>query len=146
MQFKIIYFGKIKNKNLLDEVDKLKKRISRIEFIELSEVKGSDIKIIQKKEFDSMNKYMTSENYNILLLEDGIEFSTKSFFNYLKRIEKPIYFFITGPYGPLEQLRLEFDLILSLSKMTFTSQQTVYLLIEQLYRVDCFVKNIPYTK
>jgi 23S rRNA pseudoU1915 N3-methylase RlmH len=146
MQFKIIYFGKIKNKNILDEIEKLKKRISRIEFVELLEVKGNDVKIIKKKEFDSFKKYMTSDSYNVLLIEDGIEFSTKSFFDSLTKIDKPINFFITGPYGPLKTIKSKFDLNLSLSQMTFTSKQTLYLLVEQLYRVDCFVKNIPYTK
>ena len=38
------------------------------------------------------------------------------------------------------------DLKLSLSSMTFTHEQALYLLIEQLYRVQCFEKNISYSK
>jgi 23S rRNA pseudoU1915 N3-methylase RlmH len=52
MKFKMISIGKIKNKNILSEIDELKKRISRIEHIELKEIKDNNIEIIKKKEFE----------------------------------------------------------------------------------------------
>lgn len=146
MIFKIITIGKLKNQNLINEIKNLKKRISRLEIIELKEIKDKNIEIIKKKEFELISKHLDKSNYNILLSEHGKEFSTKEFYNKFKNIEKPIFFIITGAFGANDDLKNQVDLYLSLSKMTFTHEQAFYLLIEQIYRLKCFRKNIPYTK
>lgn len=146
MQFKIISIGKIKNQNLLSEINELKKRISRIEFIELKEIKDKSIEIIKKKEFEQIKPFISSSNFNILLTEFGKEFSTQDFSDYIRKIQKPIIFIISGPFGPFDELKNIVDLNLSLSKMVFTHEIAKFLLIEQLYRVWCFEKNIDYTK
>lgn len=146
MQFKIISIGKIKNKNLLLEIEDLKKRILRLDFLELKEIKDKNIDIIKKKEFEQIKSHISPSNFNILLTEFGKEFSTQDFYEKLKNITKPICFIINGPYGPCDELRKCVDLELSLSKMVFTHEIAKLLLVEQLYRVECFEKNIPYTK
>lgn len=146
MQFKIISIGKIKNQNLLSEIEDLKKRISRIEFIELKEIKDKNIEILKKKEYELIKPYLINSNYNLLLTEYGQEFLTQDFYEHLKKISKSICFIINGPYGPCDELRKCVDLELSLSKMVFTHEIAKLLLVEQLYRVECFEKNIPYTK
>jgi len=143
---KIIIVGKIRNKNLLNEINGLKKRISRLEIIELKEIKDKNIQIIKKKEFELIKPLIINSNYNILLIENGNEFSTKSFYEKFKNNYSNLVFVITGAFGPNEDLKKLFDLQLSLSKMTFTHEQALYLLIEQIYRMQCFSKNIPYTK
>ena len=145
-KIKIISIGKIKNKNLLNEVNELKKRISRFEIIELKEIKDKNIQIIKKKEFELIKPLINSSNYNILLIEKGVEFSTKEFYNKLKNENREIVFIITGAFGPNEDLENLVDFKLSLSKMTFTHEQAQYQLIEQIYRAQCYEKNIPYTK
>lgn len=148
--YKIISIGKIKNKNLLNEIENLKNRISRIEFLELKEVKDKNPEIIKEKEFNLIEKHLSSNNFNILLTENGKEFNTYDFYNFIKKkeLEKDIIFIISGPYGPSEKLLNHklIDLYLSLSKMVFTHEQAKYLLLEQIYRIECFKKNIPYTK
>jgi 23S rRNA (pseudouridine1915-N3)-methyltransferase len=146
MQLKILIVGKPKNKNLISEIEELKKRISRIEVIELKEVKDSNVEVIKNKEFELIEKHLNPEYFNVLLWEFGEMFSTKRFYEKLKKIEKPIQFIITGPYGASNELRERVNMILSLSKMTFTHEQAYYMLIEQLYRVECFKKGIDYTK
>ncbi len=146
MHFKIITVGKIKNKSLISEIDELKKRISRFEIIELKEVKEKTEDLIKRKEFEIIKPYLDKNCFNILLLESGKEFDTKEFYNKLKSINKPVQFIITGAFGPNEELKSSCDLVLSLSKMTFTHEQALYMLVEQIYRVQCFEKNIPYTK
>jgi 23S rRNA (pseudouridine1915-N3)-methyltransferase len=146
MQIKILTIGKLKNKNLFSEIEDLMKRISRLEIIELKEIKNKNLEVIKKKEFDLINNYLSSSNYNVLLWEFGLEFNTREFYDKFREIEKPILFIITGAYGPSEELKKKVDLKLSLSKMTFTHEQALYMLVEQIYRIDCFEKNIPYTK
>lgn len=51
---------------------------------------------------------------------------------------------IGGPYGLDPAVRKRSDLILSLSKMTFTHQMARVLLLEQLYRSCTIIKNEPY--
>jgi len=146
MQFKIITIGKIKNRSLNSEIDELKKRISRFEIIELKEVKEKTEDLIKRKEFELIKPYLDKNCFNILLLESGKEFDTKEFYNKLKTTTRSIQFIITGAFGPSEELKRSCDMILSLSKMTFTHEQALYMLVEQIYRVQCFEKNIPYTK
>jgi 23S rRNA (pseudouridine1915-N3)-methyltransferase len=51
---------------------------------------------------------------------------------------------IGGPYGLDPEVRSRADLILSLSKMTFTHQMARVILLEQLYRSCTIIKNEPY--
>ncbi|MDX2480370.1 MAG: 23S rRNA (pseudouridine(1915)-N(3))-methyltransferase RlmH [Desulfuromusa sp.] len=51
---------------------------------------------------------------------------------------------IGGPYGLDPDVRHRADLILSLSKMTFTHQMARVFLLEQLYRSCTIIKNEPY--
>jgi len=143
---KIITIGKTKNKDLNSQILELKKRLKRCEILELKEVKDSNEQIVKKKEFELIKPHIDKNNFTVLLIEDGSEFSTKGFYNYFKACQKPITFIITGAFGPCKELRDEVDFCLSLSKMTFTHEQCLYLLVEQIYRFDCFEKNIPYTK
>ncbi|MCA9497212.1 MAG: 23S rRNA (pseudouridine(1915)-N(3))-methyltransferase RlmH [Nanoarchaeota archaeon] len=146
MKIKIICVGKVKNKNLLSEIEDLVRRFSRLEIVYLKEVKEKNIEVIKEKEFDLLKPYLVSSNYNVLLWEYGREFSTKDFYEKFRKVEGTIVFLITGAYGPSEELKKSVDLVLSLSKMTFTHEQALYLLVEQVYRMECFEKNIPYTK
>jgi len=146
MKIKILTIGKIKNKSLLVEINNLKKRISRLQIIELKEVKDKNIEIIKKKEFEIIKPHIKNSNYNILLIENGSQFSTKEIYTKLKKETKEIVFVITGAFGPNNDLRNLFNLQLSLSKMTFTHEQALYLLVEQVYRIHCYENNINYTK
>ncbi len=55
-------------------------------------------------------------------------------------------FIITGACGPSEKLIQNVDATLSLSEMTFTHEQALYMLVEQIYRVDQLEKGTSYTK
>jgi 23S rRNA (pseudouridine1915-N3)-methyltransferase len=146
MKFKMISIGKIKNKNILSEIDELKKRISRIEHIELKEIKDNNIEIIKKKEFEIIKNTIKKDELNILLWEHAKEYSTKSFYDKFKNQEQTITFIITGAFGGNEDLKNLISNQLSLSQMTFTHEIAQLMLIEQIYRLECFSKNIPYTK
>ena len=82
----------------------------------------------------------------IVLWENGKSFDTKTFSKKILEMEEDCIFVISGAYGASEKLRAKADFCLSLSKMTFTHEMAAVLLVEQLYRVQCEEKNIPYTK
>jgi 23S rRNA (pseudouridine1915-N3)-methyltransferase len=146
-KIRVIVIGKVKNKSLLTEINDLSKRLTRFEIIELKEVKENNIPKLKEKEYDLFQKYLEDKSYeNFLLWEFGETFTTKNFYSKLKKIDRNIQFFITGAYGPNEDLKSSIKNHISLSNMTFTHEQALYLLVEQLYRVYCFENNINYTK
>lgn len=144
-KIKIISIGKVKNSSIKKEIGELSRRISRLEIIELKEVKGNNDEEIKKKEYELLLKYIDLSNENCILWEGGKEFTTKTFCSKI-RSQKPMQFIITGPFGPSDDLKKLIESHLSLSKMTFTHEQALYMLVEQLYRCQCIEKNIPYNK
>lgn len=143
---KIYTIGKIKNKSLLTEIEDLKKRVNRLEIIELKEIKDNNSEVLKKKEFELIKEYVSKSNHNFLLWEFGKEYNTKEFYSKLSKIDRNICFFITGAFGPNDDLKTLIPSTISLSKMTFTHEQALYMLVEQVYRCDCFEKGINYTK
>lgn len=143
---KIITIGKIKNSSLKFEIEDLMKRLRRVEIIELKEIKESNIDKLKDKEFELIKKYLISDSNNILLWEHGKTFSTQKFYEKISKIEKPINFIITGAFGPSRDLINSVNSTLSLSEMTFTHEQALYMLVEQIYRVDKIEKGSNYTK
>jgi len=71
MIYKIITIGKVKNKDLLSQINILKKRINRLEIVELKEQKGQNTNEIKQKEHDVILPHLKTSNYNILLIENG---------------------------------------------------------------------------
>jgi 23S rRNA (pseudouridine1915-N3)-methyltransferase len=53
-------------------------------------------------------------------------------------------FVIGGAYGVNEALRRRADMVLSLSRMTWTHQMARMLLLEQLYRAFTIMRGEPY--
>ncbi len=141
----ILIIGKIKNSSLKKEIEELCKRIARIKIIELKEIKENSPSQVKKKEEELILKHIKSTSKTFLIHEHGKTYGTKEFATKISSIEEQITFIVTGAFGPSEYLMSTFERI-SLSPMTFTHEQALYLLIEQLYRVECFEKNIPYTK
>ena len=143
---KIICIGKLKNSSLKSEIEELKKRVKRLEIVELKDVKDDNSEIVKKKEFELIKSYIELSCDNYLLWEFGEEYLTKEFCDLIIKSEKSIQFIITGAFGPSDELK---DLIrkhISLSKMTFTHEQALYMLVEQIYRAQCHGKGVNYTK
>lgn len=148
-KIKIITIGKLKNSSLKSEIEDLKKRISKLEIIELKEIKEKNIEILKKKEYELLKPYVQDKSKTTYLLwEHGKEYTTQEFNQEIKKSSEnqQLQFIITGAFGPNEQLKSEIQKKLSLSKMTFTHEQALYMLVEQIYRHYCFDKNINYTK
>jgi len=149
----VVAIGKFKDKNIITEINEIRKRIGfSLDFVFLKDVKGNNIDEIKKKEFEeifnffSKNKRNNKEGYKILLWEKGKEKDTFEFHNFLDKLDKKVFFIITGAFGPSNELLNFVDFKLSLSKMTFTHEISMLLLVEQLYRVYTINKNIPYCK
>lgn len=141
----ILVIGRVKNSSLKKEIEELQKRITRLKIVELKEIKENSPEVTKKKEEQLIIKNLKKSSKTYLLHEHGKTYTTKEFSTKISSLEEQITFVITGAYGPNDTLCEAFERI-SLSPLTFTHEQALYLLVEQLYRVECFEKNIPYTK
>ena len=151
-KLKIITIGKLKNQSLKSEIEDLTKRMSKLDIVELKEIKEKNENILKKKEYDLLKPHISGqEQTTFLLCEYGKQYSTFEFDNLIKKTNEQtnnqtLQFIICGAFGPDEQLKNQLHKKISLSKMIFTHEQALYMLVEQIYRHYCFDKNIPYTK
>jgi 23S rRNA (pseudouridine1915-N3)-methyltransferase len=93
-------------------------------------------------------KQINTEDFLVLLDENGTEFSSQGFADFIAKKQvaslKRVVFLIGGPYGfhPTVYDRANFQL--SLSRMTFSHQMVRLFFLEQLYRAYTIIKGEKY--
>lgn len=143
----IVTIGKIKDINIAKTIEDITKRLNRVKFIELKEIKEKNIDILKKKEFELIEPLIKSENKNYLLWEHGKNYNTKEFFKEINSIQNNnIFFFITGPFGPDKHLLFKIPNHLSISPLTLTHEMAKLILVEQVYRIQEIGKGSNYHK
>lgn len=154
MTIKLIAIGKTDDKKLLDLIDNYKKRLGfYIKFVmdSIPDIKNSkklsDVEQKQK-EGELILSRLNKTDVLILLDENGQEFDSIEFSNYLQKHLnsgiKQLVFAIGGPYGFSEDIQRKANGKLSLSKMTFSHQMVRLFFLEQVYRGFTILKNEPY--
>ena len=149
MEFKIISFGKFPNTSPYKELFyDYKKRISyKVNLIELKNVTNSNSKIYDENAI--ISKYNDASQEFIILDKQGLNISSQKLSRHIDdKIQnryKQMIFFIGGPDG------LSSNLIGSKKCFSFGNQTWPHLLvrvmlIEQIYRSLCIIKNHPYHK
>ena len=130
---KLVTIGKTKEKYLREGIEEFIKRIKRFEKIEYLELNSLDnIKL---------------ENYYVIVLEVlGKEYSSEGLAEILKKTEKDIIFIIGDEDGVKEEIKNKANLLLSLSRMTFTHEMARLIFLEQLYRAITINKGMKYHK
>jgi len=143
MKIKIISVGKIKEKNIQQQIDYYSKQIPRIEFFEIKDLGKEDE---GKKILELISKI--KDNYVFVLSEEGHQFDSVSFSKELQKIglDHEIIFVIGGPEGISIDLKKSSDFILSLSNMTFTHEMAKLFLVEQIYRAQSIINGKKYHK
>ena len=143
---RIVCFGKLKEKYLIDLCEDYLKRIKKYHKIEVINLKD-DIKI--SNETDSLMKVFNKSHFNILLDIKGEgysseEFSTlidTTFINYSN-----ITFIIGGSNGVEDSVKELCNLRLSFSKFTMPHGLFRGVLLEQIYRAFKINNNEGYHK
>lgn len=150
---RIIAVGKIKEKNIRELIKIYKKRIEHFVKIEEVEIKAERDKdpgeMAIRKESERILKVIDYKNYRILLDRRGKIFSSLEFSKIIEKLlneGKNIDFVIGGAWGVDEKIFKEFDLILSLSRMTFPHEIAGLILYEQIYRAFTIIKGTGYHK
>ena len=154
MTIKLLCIGKTDSKELQKLIEVYLKRLQfytkfEIDVIQdLKKAKNLDENQQKSKEGELiLNKVQTSD-YLVLLDENGKQFSSEAFSEYLqKRMNsglKQLIFVIGGPYGFSEAVYQRANGKISLSKMTFSHQMVRLFVTEQIYRGFTILKNEPY--
>jgi 23S rRNA (pseudouridine1915-N3)-methyltransferase len=154
MFVRILWVGKTRSapiRSLLTEYTERLKHLmpcSIVELPDLSKRKGLRGFDLKEAEAKAMAGSLSAGSRKVALDENGMEFSSAGFAGWfeseMNRSTKGIEFMIGGPDGLDSDLLNRADLRLSLGKMTWTHEMCRVLLLEQIYRAQCILKNIPY--
>jgi len=154
MQIKLIAVGKTDHpaiRTLLEEyVTRLGFYIKfELEVIpDLKNAKNLSEPAQKQKEGELILKKIQTSDEVILLDEQGKQFSSVDFADYLQKKMnaglRQLVFVIGGPYGFSEEIYQRANGKISLSKMTFSHQMVRVFFTEQLYRAFTILKNEPY--
>ncbi len=141
MLFKIIVVGKMKDRALEAHVKTYMTRLSPYAKIEIVELRDSNpenegVKILEQLE--------NEKGFVIVLSEEGVEMTSTEFSAKLMGLDRKAVLVIGGPYGLADGVKKRADLLLALSRMTFTHEMARYFLFEQLYRAIMIGKGKNY--
>lgn len=154
MNIRLLAIGKTDNKSLQSLIDEYTKRLSfyiKFDLEVIPDIKNvKNLSEAQQKEKEGeliLSKISTTDQL-ILLDENGSNFSSVTFSDYLQKKMnagiKTLVFVIGGPYGFSEEVYKKAQGKVSLSEMTFSHQMVRLFVIEQLYRGFTILKNEPY--
>ena len=154
MKITLIYVGKTGKSFLIEGEKEYTRRVKHyvpFEVIELADIKNAknrsedEIKNLEGKQILEKIK---PNDFVILLDENGSEFSSVGFSNYIQKQfnsgVQAVVFVIGGPYGFDSSVYSRANDQLSLSKLTFSHQMIRMFFIEQLYRGLTILRNEPY--
>lgn len=140
MKIKIITTGEPKGSfaEIFNEYVKRISAFAKVEVIHLKEDENSE-----KKALDQMEK-----TFKIVMSEEGREFNSRSFADFLEKREvsgqSEISFFIGGPDGHSQELKDQSDILMSMSKLTMPHDLAMVFLTETVYRSLSINNNHPY--
>lgn len=152
MKIQIIQVGKTKDKFMQDGINEMAKRLRQfcgVEFIGVKEVVKNGVpreKIVAEESMKIMA--MIPKNSIVVVLDEkGKEFTSVEFSKVLgSAFDKGqnLVFIIGGVFGLSDNFKKNADILLALSKMTFTHQMIRVFLLEQIYRGFCIMKGKEY--
>ena len=142
---KIIFLTVGKKGGITDEgVSEYVKRLQKYTSIERVILPSSD----KKKENEAILKYISDNDFVVVLDENGKELSTIELAGFLEKKmisgEKKIVFVVGGAYGLDETVIKRANIVWSLSKLTFPHEIAWFVLAESVYRAFTVIKGESY--
>lgn len=114
----------------------------------LKNTKALSMEQQKQKEGELILKYIQSSDRLILLDENGKEYNSVGFSEFIQQQMnsgiKNVVFVVGGPYGFSDEVYKRANGKISLSKMTFSHQMVRLFFVEQVYRAMTILKNEPY--
>jgi len=103
---------------------------------------------IRKSEAKLFTSHLKKESRVILLDEGGKQYKSKEFSNFLESQMSSgvssLAFVIGGAYGFSEDIKKQYNKVISLSGLTFAHHLARVVLLEQVYRAFTIINNEPY--
>lgn len=159
MQINIIYVGNIKDKYFSDAVKEYEKRLSaycKVVNTEIKETKipenasAAQINRAIEEEGEKILSVLPQKSYKIALAVEGTMLSSEEL---AKKIDlsltggySSISFIIGGAFGMSEKVKKACDMMLSVSRMTFTHRMMRVIILEQIYRAYNILSGGKYHK
>jgi len=154
VKLRLVCVGKLAESWQREAAEEYAGRLQRyfpLEIIELKEEKGGrkgDVAGLLKREGARILEKVP-QNASLIVLDErgrslGSEQLAERLSNEMLHGGRDWCLVIGGPYGLDPAVRQRADLLLSLSKMTFTHQMARLFLLEQLYRSSTILRNEPY--
>ncbi len=104
--------------------------------------------LLKDKEGEMILSKLKNEDFLILLDENGKQYRSEDFAQYLEHLlqlsYRRIVFLVGGAYGFSDAIYQRANARIALSKMTFSHQMVRLFFVEQLYRAMTILKNEPY--
>lgn len=154
MQIRILWVGKTKNPSIKTLIADYLGRIHHLipcEIVEIRDLsKGRSLGAVQliAAEGEEIAKNLPNAGKVVALDETGSQYTSEGFARWLESEQnagtKTISFVIGGPEGLSPTLAQRARMVLSMGKMTWTHEMCRVLLLEQVYRALCIMRNIPY--
>lgn len=154
MKITLILNGKTEDDYLITGFLNYEKRLKHYTSFEtivipaLKNTKSLTVEQQKQKEGELLLKSIQTADILILLDENGKEYNSVGFSDYLQKQMnsgiKNLIFVVGGPYGFSNDVYKRANGKIALSKMTFSHQMVRLFFIEQLYRAFTILKNEPY--
>ncbi len=156
MQLKVLWVGKTKNASLRALTEDYLARVRHffpcevMEIRDMSKARGGRGPDLLEAEAGEISRALPAGCKTVALDISGDEMSSGDFARWvgaeLNRGTRTLAFVIGGPSGIHATIRDGARLRISFGKMTWTHEMCRVLLLEQLYRAACILRNIPYHK
>ncbi len=154
MRIRVVWEGRTKDSSLRALQADLAERIGHFTSLVIDEVQASGNSRSARKgplsapERTLLGKVQSS--VKIVLDPRGREWSSEEFAEWLGqqavRGTRELAFLVGGPDGFSEAFRQQADVLLALSRMTFTHDWARALLLEQIYRAFTILRGYPYAR
>jgi len=156
MHIKFLWVGKTKNSSIQSLLSDYLERIRHLvpcEVIEARDIsRRRSLRDAERiaREGDELTRHIPESGRLVALDETGTQYTSENFARWLQSEQntgvRAITFVIGGPEGLAPVISRKAHLVLSMGKMTWTHEMCRVLLLEQVYRALCIMRNIPYHK
>lgn len=154
MKIEVLAVGKTTTSYIREAVSDYVKRINHYmpaEFVYTGDIKNlRSLSQEQQKqrEGEAILAYLQPSDQVILLDERGKQFTSREFASKLEQLNlastRRLIMVIGGPYGFSESVYERANMLLSLSKMTFSHEMVRLFIVEQIYRAMTILRGEPY--
>lgn len=156
MQIKFLWVGKTRNAPIgsliADYLGRLRHLVpcEVIETRDLSKRRSLRPPELIEAEGEELLRQVPEAGHLVALDETGSQFTSHAFARWLESEQntgiRTLTFVLGGPEGLSPLISRRAHLVLSMGKMTWTHEMCRVLLLEQIYRALCILRNIPYHK